>query len=122
MVRAAFAEKGSPLLKEGHWRALSVVGLAVVRCSLPLAGGAPRLGAVVGVAVEDDGVVPGCPGGGAPQSPRVVLDVPDDGAFEDPVERWDVADGERGAAAAVDELVYVHARTSPMKSLARRPQ
>jgi len=31
----------------------------------------------------------------------VVLDVADDGAFEDPAERRDIADGERGAAAAV---------------------
>ena len=52
----------------------------------------------------------------------VVLDVADDGAFEDPVERWDVADGERGVAAAVDELGYVHARTLPMESVAWRPQ
>ena len=51
----------------------------------------------------------------------VVLVVVDDGAFEDPVERWDIADGERGAAAVVDELVHVHARTSPMESLAWRP-
>ena len=52
----------------------------------------------------------------------VVLDVADDGAFEDPMAWWDVADGERGAAAAVDELARVHARTLPMESLARRPQ
>ena len=52
----------------------------------------------------------------------VVLDVADDGAFEDPTERQDVADGERGAVAAVDELACVRARTLPMESLARRPQ
>ena len=52
----------------------------------------------------------------------VVLDVADDGAFEDPAEWRDVADGERGAAAAVDELACVCARTLPMESLARRPQ
>jgi len=51
----------------------------------------------------------------------VVLDVADDGAFEDPEERWDVADGERGAVATVDELARVHAWTLPMESLARRP-
>jgi len=51
-----------------------------------------------------------------------VLDVADDGAFEGPTTRWDVADGERGAAAAVDELARVHVRTLPMESLARRPQ
>ena len=49
------------------------------------------------------------PDGGAPQSPGVVLDVADDDAFENPVERRDVADGERGAAAVVDELAHVHA-------------
>ena len=36
MVRAAFAEKGSPLLKEEeHWRVSSIVGLAAVCCGLP---------------------------------------------------------------------------------------
>ena len=50
----------------------------------------------------------------------MVLDIADDGAFEDPVERRDVADGERGAAAAVDELARVRARTLPMESVARR--
>ena len=52
----------------------------------------------------------------------VVLDVADDGTFEDPAERRDVTDGERGAAAAVDELAHVHARTLSMESMARRPQ
>ena len=51
----------------------------------------------------------------------MVLDVADDGAFEDPMERWDVADGEHGAVAAVDELARVHARTLPMESMAWRP-
>ena len=51
----------------------------------------------------------------------MVLDVADDGAFEDPAERRDVADGGRGAAAAVGELAHVHARTLPMESVARRP-
>ena len=51
----------------------------------------------------------------------VVLDVADDGAFEDPAERRDIADGECGAAAAVDELAHVPAKTLPMESLARRP-
>ena len=59
----------------------------------------------------------------------VVLDVADDGAFEDPVERRDIAvgerdmvtDGECGAAAVVDELARVHARMLPMEGLARRP-
>ena len=35
----------------------------------------------------------------------MVLDVADDGAFEDPVARWDVADGELGAAAVVVHVV-----------------
>ena len=46
-----------------------IVSLAIDRCGLPMAGGASYSGAVVGVAVADDGVVPGCPGGGAPQLP-----------------------------------------------------
>ena len=52
----------------------------------------------------------------------VVLDVADDDALEDPAGRWDVVDGERGAAAAVDELSRVHARTLLMDSVAWRPQ
>ena len=48
---------------------LSVVNLVVIHCDLPMVGGTFRLGTVVGVAVDDDGVVPGCPGGGVPQSP-----------------------------------------------------
>ena len=51
----------------------------------------------------------------------VVLDVADDGAFENPAERRDIADGDRGVAAVIDELARVHARTLPMESLARRP-
>ena len=39
----------------------------------------------------------------------VVLDVADDGAFEDPTEWQDVADGEHGVATTVDELAHVHA-------------
>ena len=52
----------------------------------------------------------------------MVLDVADDGTFEDPTERRDVADGERGVAAVVDELARVRARTLPMESVVRRPQ
>ena len=51
----------------------------------------------------------------------MVLIVADDGAFEDPAKRWDVADGEHGAAAIVDELVHVHARLSLMERLVWRP-
>ena len=43
---------------------LSVIGFVVVRCGLPLVGGAPYPDTVVRVAANDDGVVPGCPGGG----------------------------------------------------------
>ena len=39
----------------------------------------------------------------------VELDIAGDGAFEGPVERRDVADGERGAVAVVDELARAHA-------------
>ena len=110
----------------------SVVGFAVVRCGLSSAGDAPRPDAVVRVVADDDGVVPGCPGGGV--AIRVAADddgvvperpnggVADDGAFEDPAEWRAIADGERGVAAAVDELARVRARTLPMESLARRPQ
>ena len=52
----------------------------------------------------------------------MVLNIADDGAFEDPAAWWDVADGERGAAATVDELARVHVRMLPMESLVRRPQ
>ena len=52
----------------------------------------------------------------------MVLDVADDVAFDDPAERRDIADGERGAAAVVDELARVCARTLTMESLARRLQ
>ena len=47
----------------------SVVSLVVIHCDLPMVGGAFRSGTFVGVAVDDGGVVPGRPGGGAPQSP-----------------------------------------------------
>ena len=52
----------------------------------------------------------------------MVLDVADDGAFRDPTERRDVADGEHGVATAVDELGHVHAQTLSMESVAWRPQ
>ena len=39
----------------------------------------------------------------------VELDIAGDGAFEGPAERWDVTDGERGTAAAIDELARAHA-------------
>ena len=39
----------------------------------------------------------------------VELDIAGDGAFEDPAERRDVVDGERGAVAAVAQLARAHA-------------
>ena len=45
----------------------------------------PRLGAVVRVAADHDGVVPRCPGEGTTVA-DVVLDVADYGALEDPRE------------------------------------
>ena len=50
------------------------------------AGSAPCPGAVVRVAADHDGIVPGCPGEGATVT-DVVLDIADDGALEDPMER-----------------------------------
>ena len=70
-----------------------IVSLAVIHCGLPTAGGASRSGAVVGVAADDDGVVPGRSGGG----------VTDGGAFEDLVKKRDIG-------------------RSPMESVAWRPQ
>ena len=88
VVRAAFVEKSLlPPKEEEHWKVPGIVGLTVVCCGLPPAGGAPRSGAVVDVVADDDGVVPGCLGGGTPQSPVVMLDVADDGVLEDPAAR-----------------------------------
>ena len=67
MVRVAFAEKGSPSSKEeGHRKVPSVVALAVIRGCLPSAAGIPHPDAIVRVVADDDGVVPGCLGGGVP--------------------------------------------------------
>ena len=49
-------------------------------------GSAPRLGAIIRVAADHDGVVPGCPDEGATVI-DVVLDVADDGTLRDPAER-----------------------------------
>lgn len=57
---------------------------------------------------DDDGVVPGGPGEDAAVA-DMVLDVADDASLGHGAEREDVADGERGAASAVDELAGVHA-------------
>ena len=53
---------------------------------LSSAGSAPRLGAIIRVAADHDGVVPGCPDEDATVT-DVVLDVADDGTLEDPAER-----------------------------------
>ena len=102
MVRAAFAEERlPPPPKEGERRRVSsVVDLAVVRCGLPPAGGAPRSGAVVGVVADDDGVVPGCPGGGhhSRRSCHSMLQT------------------------MASSRILWSGRTSPMESVARRPQ
>ena len=66
VVQAAFVRKSLMPPKEEYWRVPSVVNLIVIHCDLPTVGGAFRSGTVVGVAVDDDGVVPGCPGGGVP--------------------------------------------------------
>lgn len=67
----------------------------------------PR-GAVVRVVADHDGVVPRGPGEDTAVT-DVVLDVADDGTLRDPAEGQHVADGEGGAATAVDELARVHA-------------
>ena len=102
-----------PPPKEEYWRVPDIVSLAVVRCGLPTAGGASHSGAVVRVAVADDGIVPRCHGGGV--AVEVAADddgvvpgrsgggVVDGGAFEDPAKRRDIG-------------------MSPMESVARRPQ
>ena len=52
---------------------------------LSSAGSAPRLGAIVRVAANHDGVVPRRPDEGATVT-DVVLDIADDGTLRDPVE------------------------------------
>ena len=65
MAQFAYAEEGSPLPKEKRCRrAMSIVDFAAVGCGLPSAGGASYPNAVVRVAADDDGVVPGRPDGG----------------------------------------------------------
>ena len=101
MVRVVFAEKGSPSSKEeGHRKVPSVIGLAVVHGGFPLAAGVPRPDAVVGVVADDDGVVPGCLGGGAPQSPAWCSRL----------------------QMTVSLGILRNGGTSPMESVARRPQ
>ena len=112
-VRAALAEESLLSKEKRHRWASYVVDCAVVRYAPPLAGGASCSHAVVrvmarddgivprrhgdGIAIEvvadNDGVVPGCPGG----------DVIDGGGFEGPAKQRDI-------------------EMSPMESVARRPQ
>jgi len=87
MVSATFVEKGPlPLKEEVHWRVLSVVSFVIIRGSLSSARNASRPDTIIRVAADHDGVVPGCPGEGTIVA-DVVLDIVDDGALEDPVER-----------------------------------
>ena len=119
MVYAALAEESLLPKEKGHWLAPCVVDFVVVRCAPPLAGGVPCPSAVVRVVAGDDGIVPRRPGSGvvvevAADDDGIVLGCPgrgvaDDGAFEDPTKRRDVADGECGVVAIVDELSHVHA-------------
>ena len=77
-----------------------VVSLAIIRCDLPMVGGASRSGAVVEVAADNDGVVPGCLGGGAPQSPVWCSTL----------------------QMAAPSGILRNGGTSPMESVVRRPQ
>ena len=133
VVRATLAEESLLPKEKGHWWAPYVVDFAVVRCAPPLAGGVSCPEAIVRVVAGDDGVFPGCPGGGVavgvaadddgvvPGRPgegvavRVAADddgvvpgcsgggVADGGAFEDPVKRRYIG-------------------RSPMESVAQQPQ
>ena len=66
--------------------------------------GRPGGGAVVRVVADHDGVILGRPSGGATVT-DVVLDVADDGTLRDPLEQYDVADGERGVVTVVVLIV-----------------
>ena len=113
MVRVVFAEKGSPSSKEeGHQKVPSVVGLAVVR-------GGPPLAAVVGVAGDDDGVVPGCLGGGAfvrvvADDDGVVPECPGGGALQSPA--WCST-----LQMMAPSRILQSGGTSPMESMVRWP-
>ena len=68
MVQFAYAKEGLPEEKRRR-RAMSVVDFAAAGRGLPSAGGAFCPNAVVGVGADYDGIVPECPGGGAPHLP-----------------------------------------------------
>ena len=98
----------------------SVVDLAVVRCGLPSAAGASRSDAVVGVAADDDGVVPGCPGRGtvvrvAADDDGVVPGCPGGGAPQSPA--WCST-----LQMVAPSKVFRSGRASPMGSETRWPQ
>jgi len=113
-------EVSLPSKEKGHWKVPSIVGLAVVCCGLPLAAGAPRSDTVVGVAADDDGVVLRCPGGGAvvrvvADDDGVVLGCPGGGAPQSPA--W----CSRLQMTTPSRILW-SGGTSPMESVARRPQ
>jgi len=98
----------------------SVVNLVVIHCDLPMVGGAFRSGTVVGVAVDDDGVVPGCPGGGAivkvvADDDGVVPGCPGGGAPQSPA--WCST-----LQMMASLKVLQSGRASPMGSVTWRPQ
>ena len=91
----------------------SVVGLIVVR-------GGPPLAAVVGVAGDDDGVVPGYLGGGAfvrvvADDDGVVPECPGGGALQLPT--WCST-----LQMTAPSTILQSGGPSPMESVARRPQ
>ena len=135
MVRAALAEESLLLKEKERWRAPYVVDFAVVRCAPPSVGGISCLYTVIRVVAGDDGVVPGCPGGGV--AVEVAADddgvvpgrssggIADGGTFEDPVKRRDIGMSLMESVARRPQWmswpVYTP-RASPMESVAWRPQ
>ena len=89
---------------------LSVVGFAVIRGGLSSVGNASRPSAVVRVAADDYGIVPGSPSGGAVV--RVVAD--DDGVVP-----GCPYGGTTVAGVALDIADLQSGRTSLMESVAR---
>jgi len=121
MVRAALAEEESLLPKEKErWRVPHVVDFAIVCCVLPSAGGVSYPDAVVKVAANDDGVVPGCPGGGtavwvAADDDGIVPGRPGGGTPQSPA--WCST-----LQMMAPSRIRRSSRTSPMESVLRWPQ